>query len=122
MLPIDELPCDVLLLRAGGAGMLAALHVTTANPAARIIISVKGLVGQSGCTRMVQGGYNCVLNSADSFDKHFDDTIKGGQFLNNQELAWALVNDSPDRIIELENRVGCLFDRNTRSEEHPSEL
>jgi succinate dehydrogenase / fumarate reductase flavoprotein subunit/fumarate reductase flavoprotein subunit len=112
MLPIDELSCDVLILGAGGAGMLAALHVTTANPKARIVIAVKGLVGQSGCTRMVQGGYNCVLNAADSFDKHFDDTIKGGQFLNNQELAWALVHDSPDRIIELENRIGCLFDRN----------
>src|SRR5262245_59445943 len=112
MLPIDELSCDFLILGAGGAGMLAALHVTTANPRARIVIAVKGLIGQSGCTRMVQGGYNCVLNSADSFDKHFDDTIKGGQFLNNQELAWALVHDSPDRIIELENRYGCLFDRN----------
>ncbi len=112
MLPTDELTADVLILGAGGAGMLAALHVTTANPHARIVIAVKGLIGQSGCTRMVQGGYNCVLNSADSFDKHFDDTIKGGQFLNNQELAWALVHDSPDRIIELENRVGCLFDRN----------
>src|SRR3954453_21029915 len=112
MLPIDDLTADVLILGAGGAGMLAALHVTTANPRARIVIAVKGLIGQSGCTRMVQGGYNCVLNSADSFDKHFDDTIRGGQFLNNQELAWALVNDSPDRIIELENRIGCLFDRN----------
>src|SRR5436190_9770071 len=112
MLLIDDLTADVLILGAGGAGMLAALHVTTANPKARIVIAVKGLIGQSGCTRMVQGGYNCVLNSADSFDKHFDDTIKGGQFLNNQELAWALVNDSPERIIELENRIGCLFDRN----------
>src|SRR3954468_5477692 len=112
MLPIDDLTADVLILGAGGAGMLAALHVTTANPRARIVIAVKGLIGQSGCTRMVQGGYNCVLNSADSFTKHFDDTIRGGQFLNNQELAWALVNDSPDRIIELENRIGCLFDRN----------
>ena len=77
MLPLDELECDVLILGAGGAGMLAALHVTTANPNARIVIAVKGLIGQSGCTRMVQGGYNCVLNSADSFDKHFEDTIKG---------------------------------------------
>jgi succinate dehydrogenase / fumarate reductase flavoprotein subunit/fumarate reductase flavoprotein subunit len=112
MLPIESLSCDVLILGAGGAGMLAALHITTANPGARIVIAVKGLLGQSGCTRMVQGGYNCVLNPADSFDKHFDDTIRGGQFLNNQELAWALVHDSPDRIIELENRIGCLFDRN----------
>src|SRR5882757_5254611 len=113
MLPIDDLTADVLILGAGGAGMLAALHVTTANPAARIVIAVKGLIGQSGCTRMVQGGYNCVLNSADSFDKHFDDTMRGRQFINNQDLAWALVNDSPDRIIELENRDGCLFYRYT---------
>src|SRR5438067_920288 len=112
MIPIDDLNCDVLILGAGGAGMLAALHVTIANPKARIVISVKGLIGQSGCTRMVQGGYNCVLNSADSFQKHFEDTIKGGQFLNNQELAWHLVSYSPDRIIELENKLGCLFDRN----------
>jgi succinate dehydrogenase / fumarate reductase flavoprotein subunit/fumarate reductase flavoprotein subunit len=112
LLPIDEINCDVLILGAGGAGMLAALHVTTANPRARIVIAVKGLVGQSGCTRMVQGGYNCVLNPADSFDKHFNDTIQGGQFLNDQELAWTLVHDSPERIIELENRIGCLFDRN----------
>src|SRR5438128_7008811 len=112
MLPLDELQADVLILGAGGAGMLAALHVTTANPRARIVIAVKGLIGQSGCTRMVQGGYNCVLNSADSFDKHLDDTIKGGQFLNNQELAWTLVSDAPARIVELENRIGCLFDRN----------
>jgi succinate dehydrogenase / fumarate reductase flavoprotein subunit/fumarate reductase flavoprotein subunit len=112
MLPIDDISCDVLILGAGGAGMLAALHVTTANPRAQIVIAVKGLLGQSGCTRMVQGGYNCVLNPADSFDKHFNDTIQGGQFLNDQELAWTLVHDSPERIIELENRIGCLFDRN----------
>src|SRR5215218_4136895 len=112
LLPIDDLSCDVLILGAGGAGMLAALHVTTANPRARIVIAVKGLMGQSGCTRMVQGGYNCVLNPADSLQKHFEDTIRGGQFLNDQDLAWTLVADSPDRIIELENKIGCLFDRN----------
>jgi fumarate reductase flavoprotein subunit len=61
MLPIDELSCHVLILGAGGAGMLAALHVTTANPKARIVIAVKGLIGQAGCTRMVQGGYKCFL-------------------------------------------------------------
>lgn len=111
-LPIEEVNSDLLIIGAGGAGLLAALHATTINPQLKIVIVVKGLLGQSGCTRMVQGGYNCVLNPGDSFEKHFEDTIKGGQFLNNQDLAWALVHDSPDRIIELENRVGCLFDRN----------
>ncbi|MBA3272807.1 MAG: FAD-binding protein, partial [Chthoniobacterales bacterium] len=92
---------------------MAALHAhENSSGKLRICVAVKGLLGQSGCTRMVQGGYNCVLNPNDSFERHFEDTIKGGQFLNNQELAWHLVSDSPDRIIELENLVGCLFDRN----------
>ncbi|HZZ44659.1 MAG TPA: FAD-binding protein [Tepidisphaeraceae bacterium] len=112
MLPLDEIQTDILILGAGGAGMLAALHARTLSPTLRITLVVKGLLGQSGCTRMVQGGYNCVLNPGDSIDKHFTDTIKGGQFINNQDLAYTLVNDSPDRIIELENVVGCLFDRN----------
>ena len=113
MLPLESIDADMLIIGAGGAGLLAALHVheLTYEPAS-IAIVVKGLLGQSGCTRMVQGGYNCVLNPNDSFEKHFEDTIKGGQFINDQDLAWALVSDSPDRIIELENKVGCLFDRN----------
>src|SRR5206468_9550726 len=61
---------------------------------------------------MVQGGYNAVLNPNDSLEKHFSDTIKGGSYPNNQELAWTLVEEAPKRIIELENRLGCLFDRN----------
>lgn len=112
MLAIESIESDLLIIGAGGAGLLAALHAHEINRDLRIAIVVKGLLGQSGCTRMVQGGYNCVLNPNDSFEKHFSDTIKGGQFINNQDLAWALVSDSPDRIIELENKVGCLFDRN----------
>jgi succinate dehydrogenase/fumarate reductase flavoprotein subunit len=50
LLPLDDVQCDVLILGAGGAGMLAALHVTTANPRARIVIAVKGLIGCSACT------------------------------------------------------------------------
>jgi succinate dehydrogenase / fumarate reductase flavoprotein subunit/fumarate reductase flavoprotein subunit len=112
MLPLDELTTDLLIIGAGGAGLMAALHARQRDPRLQILIVVKGLMGQSGCTRMVQGGYNCVLNPGDSLQKHFEDTIKGGQFINNQELAWTLVSDSPDRIVELENTVGCLFDRN----------
>lgn len=112
MLPLETIETDLLIIGAGGAGLLAALHAHELNKKLRITIVVKGLLGQSGCTRMVQGGYNCVLNPNDSFEKHFADTIKGGQYINNQDLAWTLVSDSPNRIIELENHVGCLFDRN----------
>lgn len=108
---IESLNTDILILGAGGAGLMAAVHAHTRAPNLDITLVVKGVLGQSGCTRMVQGGYNAVLNPADSFERHFADTIRGGAFLNDQELAWMLVTEAPKRIIELENRVGCMFDR-----------
>jgi succinate dehydrogenase flavoprotein subunit len=111
-LPIETLDADILIIGAGGAGLLAALHAHEISRKLRIVIAVKGLLGQSGCTRMVQGGYNAVLHPDDSLQQHFLDTIRGGQFLNNQQLAWTLVEEAPKRIVELENKVGCVFDRN----------
>jgi succinate dehydrogenase/fumarate reductase flavoprotein subunit len=107
----EELTCDFLVLGAGGAGLMAALHAYDANPRLKIVVVAKGLVGKSGCTRLVQGGFNAALDSHDSVELHFRDTLKGGQFINNQDLAWVLVNDAPKIISELETRVGCFFDR-----------
>jgi len=109
---LDSLDADILIFGAGGAGVLAAVHAHERNPRLKIVIVVKGLLGQSGCTRMVQGGYNAVLAPADSLEMHFRDTLAGGAYLNDQELAWTLVEDAPKRLLELENRLGCLFDRN----------
>lgn len=109
---MDEIETDILIVGAGGAGLLAALHAREISSKLKIAIAVKGLLGQSGCTRMVQGGYNAVLNPADSLDRHFADTIKGGVWINHQELAWKMVEEAPRRIVELENKSGCLFDRN----------
>src|SRR5204863_4360507 len=53
-----------------------------------------------------------VVHPDDSLEKHFTDTVKGGGYINNQELAWKLVKEAPRRIVELENRAGCMFDRN----------
>ena len=103
---------DVLILGAGGAGLFAALHAHAANPTLDITIAVKGLLGKCGCTRMVQGGYNVALASGDSIERHFMDTIEGGKWLPDQELAWTLVTGAVERIHELENELGCFFDRN----------
>ncbi|NWF56694.1 MAG: FAD-dependent oxidoreductase [Syntrophaceae bacterium] len=109
-IPVFE--TDIVILGAGGAGLCAALHAADAGPKARIHLVTKAIIGKGGCSRMVQGGYNVVLNPADSFQKHFTDTLKGGQFINIQDLAWTLVNEAPVRIKELETRYGCFFDRN----------
>ena len=68
---IEVISTDILILGSGGAGLFAALHAFEANPRAAILICVKGLLGKSGCTRMVQGGYNAVLHPHDSLDQHF---------------------------------------------------
>ncbi len=109
---MKRLETDILILGTGGAGLLAALHAHDADPDLDITVAVKGLMGKCGCTRMVQGGYNVAIHPRDSIERHFMDTIRGGSWLPNQELAWRLVASAPARVLELENQHGCFFDRN----------
>ena len=112
-LPIDRHDTDILILGSGGAGLFAALHARQNAPeGTKVTIAVKGLIGKSGCTRMVQGGYNVALGNGDSVERHFMDTINGGKWLPNQDMAWRLCEQAVVRIRELENEVGCFFDRN----------
>ncbi len=109
---IERHKTDILILGSGGAGLFAALHAKQANPDADITIAVKGLLGKCGCTRMVQGGYNVALATGDAVERHFMDTIEGGKWLPRQDLAWRLCVGAVERVRELENEVGCFFDRN----------
>ncbi|MEL7171720.1 MAG: FAD-dependent oxidoreductase, partial [Pseudomonadota bacterium] len=108
---IDRHDTDILILGSGGAGLFAALHAQQAAPDARITLAVKGLIGKCGCTRMVQGGYNVSLGPGDSVERHFMDTIIGGKWLPDQDMAWRLCEEAVTRVRELENEIGCFFDR-----------
>ncbi|MCP3024563.1 L-aspartate oxidase [Cupriavidus basilensis] len=112
MKTIKRLQTDVLILGSGGAGLFAALHAHQQAPELSITVAVKGLLGKCGCTRMVQGGYNVALAQGDSVERHFMDTVEGSKWLSDQELAWTLVTKAVERIHELENELGCFFDRN----------
>ena len=109
---VTHIRTDVLILGSGGAGLYAAIRAKDAAPEKEVTIAVKGLLGKCGCTRMVQGGYNVALASDDSLERHFMDTVEGGKWLNDQDLVWTLVQGARERILELENRYGCFFDRN----------
>ncbi len=108
----ERLATDILIIGSGGAGLFAALHALQAAPDLEVTVAVKGLLGKCGCTRMVQGGFNVALAEGDSLERHFMDTIVGGKWLPRQDLAWRLVEGAVERITELENEVGCFFDRN----------
>ena len=109
---IEHLQTDILILGSGGAGLFAALHARQRAPQLKVTVAVKGLLGKSGCTRMVQGGYNAALAPGDSVERHFMDTIEGSKWLADQDLAWTLVSTAIERVQELENELGCFFDRN----------
>jgi len=59
---IEQIKADILIMGTGGTGLMAALHAYDANPELNIVLSVKGLAGKSGCTRMV-GGIQCCAGS-----------------------------------------------------------
>lgn len=109
---IRRIKTDILILGSGGAGLFAALHAHQTAPELQITVAVKGLLGKCGCTRMVQGGYNVALAAGDSVERHFMDTIEGSKWLADQDLAWTLVTKAVERVRELENELGCFFDRN----------
>jgi len=109
---LERMKTDILILGSGGAGLFAALHAQKAAPDLSITIATKGLLGKSGCTRMVQGGYNVALHRGDSVERHFMDTIEGGKWLPDQKLAMILIETAIVRVRELENEIGCFFDRN----------
>jgi fumarate reductase flavoprotein subunit len=53
-----------------------------------------------------------VLSPKDSHETHLMDTLKGGQYINNQDLAVTLVEQATPTIKEMETLFGCFFDRN----------
>jgi len=115
---LEKITADILILGMGAAGQLAALYAYDANPDLDIVIVTKALKGKGGCSRMVQGGFNVVLNDADSHEKHLMDTLKGGQYVNDQDLAKTLVEEATPTIKEMETRFGCFFDRNDNGTIH----
>jgi succinate dehydrogenase / fumarate reductase flavoprotein subunit/fumarate reductase flavoprotein subunit len=111
MQAVQKLTPDLLIIGMGAAAQLCALYAHDANPELNILVVTKALKGKGGCSRMVQGGFNVVLNPQDSHEKHLMDTLKGGQYINDQELAKTLVEQATPTIKELETKFGCFFDR-----------
>ena len=101
---------DVLIVGSGLAGMRAALEVSNdPNLDVAILSKVHPLRSHSGAA---QGGIAASLgNSAeDSWDLHMFDTVKGGDFLVDQNAAELLAREGPENIFELEH-MGCAFSR-----------
>src|SRR5439155_26389315 len=101
---------DVVVIGAGGAGLRAAIEATAQG--AKTAIVRKSLLGKAH-TVMAEGGIAAALANVwkeDSWQVHFRDTMRGGKLLNNWRMAQLHAQESPDRVLELEE-WGALFDR-----------
>src|SRR5512139_1629739 len=106
MLADEIVDCHVLVIGSGGAGVRAAIEASRYGDT--VLIS-KTIVGKGGCTTMAEGGYNAVLREQDSCGIHFEDTLKGGAYLNDPELVHILVKEAPLRMGDL-IKWGAVFD------------
>jgi fumarate reductase (CoM/CoB) subunit A len=102
----NKTDCHVLVIGSGGAGIRAAVEAE--NFGETIIVS-KTITGKGGCTVMAEGGFNAVLKNTDSIQTHFEDTMIGGAYLNDEALVRTLTTEAPDRIRDL-FKWGAVFD------------
>jgi len=101
---------DVLVIGAGGAGLRAAIEASAQG--ARTALVCKSLLGKAH-TVMAEGGMAAAMGNVwkeDNWQVHFRDTMRGGKMLNNWRMAQVHAQESPDRVLELEE-WGALFDR-----------
>ena len=101
---------DVLVIGAGGAGLRAAIEASAAKVSVGLVC--KSLLGKAH-TVMAEGGIAAALanvDERDSWQVHFADTMRGGQYVNNWRMAELHAKEAPDRVRELE-AWGALFDR-----------
>jgi fumarate reductase (CoM/CoB) subunit A len=106
-LNVKNLQAGVLVIGAGGAGLRAAIEAK--NMGADVLVVSKGGF-PSGCTKIAMGAMLCAFNPEDSPNQHFEDTLKGGDYLNNPKLVRLLVDHARERVADLE-RYGTRFDK-----------
>ena len=100
---------DVVIVGAGIAGLTAALQ-TSGTSSVNVVSKVYTSRSHSGSA---QGGIAAALGNEeeDRWEWHMFDTVKGGDYLVDQDIAEILAKEAPERIIELEH-LGVPFSRN----------
>jgi len=96
---------DIVIVGGGLAGLRAAIAAKGADVA--VISKVHPLRSHSVSA---QGGINAALGKNDRWEDHAFDTIKGSDYLADQDTVEVLCRDAPERVIEMEH-WGTLFSR-----------
>ncbi|RYF57495.1 MAG: succinate dehydrogenase flavoprotein subunit [Comamonadaceae bacterium] len=107
---INKRKFDVVIIGAGGSGMRAALELSRAG---LNVASLSKVFPTRSHTVAAQGGVSASLGnmSEDNWHYHFYDTIKGSDWLGDQDAIEFMCREAPKVVIELEH-FGMPFDRN----------
>jgi succinate dehydrogenase flavoprotein subunit len=100
---------DVLVIGAGCAGMRAAIEAHDAGADVALVSKIHPTRSHSGAA---EGGINAALGNAseDSPEEHAFDTVKGSDYLGDQDAIEILCDEAPDDVYQLEN-WGAVFSR-----------
>jgi len=99
---------DVLIVGAGLAGQRAALAAVEAGADVGIMSKVHPVRSHSVAAA---GGINAALSPQDSWESHAFDTVKGSDYLGDQDAIEIMCSEAPDEILYLEH-IGVTFHRN----------
>ena len=99
---------DVLVIGAGLAGQRAALAAAEKGVSVGIISKVHPVRSHSNAA---QGGINAALQEGDSWESHAFDTVKGSDYLGDQDAIEIMCREAPEEILHLEH-LGVTFHRN----------
>jgi succinate dehydrogenase / fumarate reductase flavoprotein subunit len=99
---------DVLIIGAGLAGQRAALAAARSGAAVAIMSKVHPVRSHSNAAA---GGINAALNPDDSWESHAFDTVKGSDYLGDQDAIEIMCREAPNEVLWLEHQ-GVTFHRN----------
>ncbi len=103
---------DVLIIGAGLAGQRAALAAAQAGSSVAIMSKVHPVRSHSVAAA---GGINAAINVADDWRSHAYDTVKGSDFLGDQDAIEIMCSEAPGEVMHLEH-IGVTFHRNEKGE------